>query len=737
MPNWMQVVWLMMISTAALLGCFHLLVWARQRAQWSHAVVAALAFSVAFCGVMELRAFTATTPAAYADALRWCHTLGSLVAIFTVIYVHLTSPGRVWLAWATYITRVAMMVVNHTQVTGTTVSYLSIDALNTVPTWGGASFSAPVGVANPFFALAVLANLLLFAYLIDALVQLTREPPSEMRRRRLQLVGALLLFALVAVGWITSMVVLGVPLPTMLSVAFLCVVLVLSLHMVGDLLRAAELARELRLAESSLHETRDDLRIAEQSTGLGLWRWNADRRRFWLSSRGAQIFGLGAAGELDLAQLLARIDSGDLPRLQQWASQRPHQDDGEFNGQIRVRSEAGTRWIAVHGRLVFAAGHAPERAHGILIDLTDNRSISDVFGLTFDASPAAMLLVDDEGRIVLANQAAAELSRYPLADLIGLSIEQLLPQGDRVAHVGHRRDFEKAASQRQMQPSREVRLWTRDETALAVDVSLNPVEVNGRVLVIAIVSDISARRERERELAMQRAALAHVARVGMLAELSGSLAHEINQPLAAILSNAQASLRFANRDTPDLGEIRDGLVQIVDSAKRAGEVIRRLRAMLRNEPPEFVELDINQAIRDVVQMLRSDLIDRNVRVTEAFTTDLPAVRGDRVQLQQVLLNLITNAADAMSGLDRHRRVTLRTQRANDSVQIEVCDVGTGIPEADLERIFQAFISTKRDGLGFGLPLCRTLVQAHGGKLWASNNRGPGATFHLLLPTAAG
>jgi two-component system sensor kinase FixL len=261
------------------------------------------------------------------------------------------------------------------------------------------------------------------------------------------------------------------------------------------------------------------------------------------------------------------------------------------------------------------------------------------------------------------------------------------------------------------------------------------VVVDGRVLVIATVYDIARRLQQEREQSMQRAALAHVARVGLLAELSGSLAHEINQPLAAILSNAQASRRFIGHAPPNLDEVREGLNEIVDSAKRAGDVIRRLRAMLRNEQPDFVALDVNQTIREVVQFLHSELIDRHVRIVESLADGLPPVRGDRVQLQQVVLNLITNAADAMAGVEGTRRITLTTRSTADGVLVEVADAGSGIAEENLGQIFQAFVTTKANGLGLGLPLCMTLVQAHGGKLWASNNVGPGATFHVLLPAA--
>jgi len=266
-----------------------------------------------------------------------------------------------------------------------------------------------------------------------------------------------------------------------------------------------------------------------------------------------------------------------------------------------------------------------------------------------------------------------------------------------------------------------------------VELALSPVESG---LVLASVSDITERLLSEHESAEQRNELAHLSRVAMIGEMSSSLAHELNQPLTAILSNALAALRFMKQDPFDIEEGRESLVHIVENDKRAGEVIRRLRAMLRKERVPHNRLDINDVVQDGMRLVASDMLNRNVAVSLALAPDLPAIDGDRVQLQQVLLNLAINACDSMNHLASDRVLAIQTARAGQAgVQVSVTDVGRGIPPAELERIFEPFVTDKPEGMGLGLPVCQSIIQAHGGKLWATNNPERGATMHFVLPLA--
>jgi two-component system sensor kinase FixL len=253
-----------------------------------------------------------------------------------------------------------------------------------------------------------------------------------------------------------------------------------------------------------------------------------------------------------------------------------------------------------------------------------------------------------------------------------------------------------------------------------------------RVLGVAV--DVTGRKEAELELAQQRDRLANLSRVTMLAELSGALAHELNQPLTAILSNAQAAGRFLTRKQPDLDEVREIIGDIVAEDKRAGEIIRRLRLLFKTGAIQRQPLNVNEVIEEVLTLASSQLVNQGVNAQTELALNLPRLHGDRVEIQQVLLNLVMNACDAMSGTARGKRdLTIRTDVAGRDVRISVADRGAGIAPEHLERIFDAFYTSKAHGLGLGLAVCRTIITAHQGRLWATNSPGGGATFHFTLP----
>ena len=240
-----------------------------------------------------------------------------------------------------------------------------------------------------------------------------------------------------------------------------------------------------------------------------------------------------------------------------------------------------------------------------------------------------------------------------------------------------------------------------------------------------------AEMERARQ---QQAELARVSRVSLLGELSASLAHELNQPLTAILSNAQAAIRFLQHEPADVEEVRASLLEIADADKRASEIITRMRAMMKKGESQLEPRNLNADIEQVLLLLHSDLVTRKVDVETCLSPALPLVNGDHVQLQQVLLNLVVNGCDAMQERSPdERRLTIETSREGDGlVRVSVIDRGSGIAPEMLQRIFEPFFSTKSAGLGMGLSICQAIVKAHGGRLWASNNADRGAAFHFTI-----
>lgn len=252
---------------------------------------------------------------------------------------------------------------------------------------------------------------------------------------------------------------------------------------------------------------------------------------------------------------------------------------------------------------------------------------------------------------------------------------------------------------------------------------------------VVAITDITERKRAESKLRQQRDELAHLTRISAMGELAASLAHELNQPLTAILSNAQAAQRFLTADTADLKEVREILTDIVDDNNRAGEVIRRMRALVKKEELEYAPFDLEGVIRDVVALVHSDAIIHSTRISVDIGAHLSRVRGSRVQLQQVILNLLLNAFDAMSACPSNaRQIVLRVELdLGRVIKVAVRDRGTGLTGDTLEKIFEPFYTTKRDGLGMGLSISRSIIEAHGGRLWAENNPDTGATFYFTLP----
>jgi PAS domain S-box-containing protein len=250
---------------------------------------------------------------------------------------------------------------------------------------------------------------------------------------------------------------------------------------------------------------------------------------------------------------------------------------------------------------------------------------------------------------------------------------------------------------------------------------------------LSIVRDITDRKRAEMDAAIRRRELAHLSRVTTLGELSGAFAHELRQPLAAILINAQAARRLLSRDPVDLAELRAALDDIIANDKRAGTVIERLRALLKKGDSRFEMLDLNEVVRDVLALTHGDLLARRVSVTTRLSSALP-VHGDRVQLQQVLLNLVLNACESMNATTVDERLlTVTTGSENGFASISVADCGVGIPDEQLQAVFEPFVTFRERGLGLGLSISRSIVVAHGGQIAAHNNADRGATFVCLLP----
>jgi C4-dicarboxylate-specific signal transduction histidine kinase len=250
----------------------------------------------------------------------------------------------------------------------------------------------------------------------------------------------------------------------------------------------------------------------------------------------------------------------------------------------------------------------------------------------------------------------------------------------------------------------------------------------------ALQAESLERKHAEEAWREAQAELARVSRATTMGELTASLAHEVNQPIAAALTNANTCLRWLTRDHPNVEEAREAASRIVKDATRAAGIISRVRLLFKKGTPQMESVDVNEAIREMIVLLRSEATRYNITVRMELAGDLPRVMGDRVQLQQVLMNLIVNSVDAMKEVDGVRELAVKSQRTeNEEVLVSVTDTGVGLPPHQTEQIFNAFFTTKAHGTGMGLRISRSIIESHGGRLWAADNSTRGASFYFNLP----
>ena len=273
-----------------------------------------------------------------------------------------------------------------------------------------------------------------------------------------------------------------------------------------------------------------------------------------------------------------------------------------------------------------------------------------------------------------------------------------------------------------------------DQTNLALAVA----GITFVILASALIASLSEQKRAEEALREAQADLAHVTRVTTLGEIAASIAHEVNQPLAAAVANAEACLRWLDREIPDLDAARRSVGWIIDDANRASEVIRRVRALANKSDVEKAPLDINDVVKEVIALVQGELVSHRVSLRMEFANALPVVPADRVELQQVVINLVMNGIEAMQSVtDRPRDLLVRSREdETQQVLVSVADCGVGISAENADRLFNAFFTTKANGMGMGLSICRSIIEAHGGRLWASANLPHGATFQFTLPVSA-
>ena len=494
-------------------------------------------------------------------------------------------------------------------------------------------------------------------------------------------------------------------------------------------------------AEEALRRSEAYLAEAQRLSHTGSWAYNPAGGAIYWSEEMFRIHAIDPQKGLPTrAQRDTRIHPEDIEIVRQSRHRMLHEKRAsEFEHRI-VLPDGTVRHVYVRGHPVLSPTGEIVETVGTSVDITDRKRAEDAlresetrFRTFVDHAADAFFMLDEHGTIIDVNQAACESLGYTRQELLGskpmdFHLDADCAQMESVA--------ERAAAGETAVDTH----WHRrkDGSLFPVEVHASLVSHGGHRFLLKVARDITDRlkaeeqRDRVRQL---EADLAHTNRVSMMGELAASIAHEVGQPLAGVVNNGGACLRWLAREVPNLEEAREAAKRIVRDGMRAGEIIAHIRALTKRTTAPAERLDLNDTLRAVLVLLGEEAERNRVSIHTEFADALAPVSGDRVQLQQVALNLALNAIEAMSSVsDRARELVIITRNLDpDQVQVTVEDAGTGLDPSTIDKIFDAFYTTKSSGMGMGLSISRSIVQAHGGRLWTEAKAGPGSLFHFTLP----
>jgi two-component system sensor kinase FixL len=353
-----------------------------------------------------------------------------------------------------------------------------------------------------------------------------------------------------------------------------------------------------------------------------------------------------------------------------------------------------------------------------------------------DTAPEAVVVIDERGLMQSFSAAAERLFGWAPPEVIGRNVNMLMPSPYREAHDAYLGRYRRTGERRIIGIGRVVVGLRRDGSTFPMELSVGEIKVASQRFFTGFVRDLTERQQTEARLQELQSELVHVSRLTAMGEMASALAHELNQPLSAIANYLRGSRRLLEKGDPaDLPRLAEALDKAADQALRAGDVIRRLRDFIgRGETERRIE-SVSKLIEEASALALVGVKQLGVRVTMQFDPSADLVLADRVQIQQVVINLLRNAVDAMRGAELADLKVRAAARGDGFTVVSVSDTGSGLSEEVKSRLFEPFMTTKKEGMGVGLSICRTIVEAHGGSIWASNNQGPGATFAFTLPLA--
>ena len=498
---------------------------------------------------------------------------------------------------------------------------------------------------------------------------------------------------------------------------------------------------ERKRAEEVLRESEAKLQKAQRIAHFGWWERDFTNNHVFLSDEVCRIFGVEP---VDLPEWHGRwldvIHPDDRPRTAEAAAAALLPGGPRYDIEYRVIRPDGTeRIVHSQGDVTWDDSGRPLRQFGVMQDIAELRETEkelreseERFRTFVDHATDAFLLLDEDWTVLDVNRQACAGLGYSREELIGRHKSDLdVGLDDTSIQCLKKRMIAGEAI------TFETRHQRKDGTSFPVEVRVGQFEQGGPRYLCS-VRDITERKRAQGEherLHQLEADLAHVNRMSIMGELAASLAHEILHPIATARNNARAGMRFLERSPPNLAEVKEALSCIVRDADRAKDIVGRMRDHIKKAPPRRAPFDLNEAVHEVIATVRSAIDQKRVSVRTRLVDGLDPVRGDRVQLQQVVLNLVLNSVEAMSSVEEGaRELSISTKQVQpDHILVAVQDSGPGIDPEHLEQVFAPFYTTKTSGIGMGLSICRSIIAAHGGRLWAEANRPRGAIFQFTLP----
>jgi PAS domain S-box-containing protein len=473
---------------------------------------------------------------------------------------------------------------------------------------------------------------------------------------------------------------------------------------------------------SLLNLTHDTIFVRDINDVITYWNRGAEELYGWTAE---DVVGKFTSHQLLHTVLPAPLDEIDAELLR----------TGRWEGELIHTKADGTRVVvASRWALQSDSQGKPFAVLETNNDITDSKQAAQALqqqANLLEQAHDAILVWEFPRTIVYWNRGAEQLYGFSRIEAIGRPSHELLQTEHPMATL----EFE-AALERDGEWTGELTHTTQDGRKIIVE-SRHVLmrEADGRRLVLETNRDITERKRASESVRQAQADLAHVSRVTTMGELTASLAHEVNQPITAAVTNANTCVRWLAGDTPNIQEARDAAIRSAKDGTRAAEIISRIRILFQKGTLEREPLDINEVIREIVILLRSETTRYSISVRTELGTALPQLIGDRVQLQQVIMNLVLNGIDAMKDVDDKRELFIKSERwENEQVLVSVRDTGSGLPPQHADQIFDAFFTTKLHGTGMGLSISRSIVESHGGRLWADGDAPRGATFHIALPT---